>query len=66
MFFYCYFICKSLLVPTIEAKPTQEELVEKDKLYEFKIGAKGKSKDKKESEDENMEVVEEERREGGR
>ncbi|VDK25505.1 unnamed protein product, partial [Taenia asiatica] len=50
--------------PTIEAKPTQEELVEKDKLYEFKIGARGKSKEKGEPEEENVEVVEEEKGEG--
>ncbi|KAL5960612.1 Myosin light chain kinase smooth muscle, partial [Taenia solium] len=48
-----------------EAKPSAtEELVEKDKLYEFKIGAKGKSKEKKEPEEEKVEVVEEEKGEG--
>ncbi|EUB61843.1 subfamily M23B non-peptidaseue (M23 family) [Echinococcus granulosus] len=46
-----------------EAKPMQEELVEKDKLYEFTIGAKGKSKGKTEIKEEK-EVTEEERREG--
>ncbi|VDL57414.1 unnamed protein product [Hymenolepis diminuta] len=38
--------------PKVGAKPTQEELVEKDKSYEFKIGAKGKVGKKKKTPEE--------------
>ncbi len=45
--------------PEVAPKPTKEELVEKDTMFEFKVGVKGKPGEKKQPEEEPEEIVEE-------